>query len=144
MVRTQRHISSARRTSVATGESRKKMPVASLLGRWHIVEMSEWDMKGLKKEGQPYISVKRSGAGEFQFGLTEGSLCGSFKRTPEGALFDFTWAGCDECDPAFGDGWIRMKDARTAEGEIRFHAGDVSRFCARRAAASSTGKMRRY
>lgn len=132
-----------RRISPAAGKPPKWAAASFLLGRWHIVEMELWDVKDLKKEGQPYIDVKRSGSGEFKFGLTEGSLDGSFKRTPEGWLFDFTWEGVDELEEVFGDGWMRMADEKTAQGEIRFHLGDVSRFSARRAVASPIGKRRR-
>ena len=140
MANTQRQDGSAGRRGAKTGRPHKRMAASSLLGRWRIVEMSEWDKKDINIEGQAYISVRRSGMGEFRFGLTEGSLDGSFKRAPEGWLFDFTWEGYDECDHVFGDGWMRMRDADTAEGEIRFHAGDVSKFRARRSKNGIVGE----
>jgi hypothetical protein len=51
--------------------------------------------------------------------------------TPE--RFDFTWEGNDECDEAFGSGWLILKSADELEGSIGFLGGDRSAFAARRA-----------
>jgi hypothetical protein len=48
-------------------------------------------------------------------------------------IFDFTFEGNDECDSANGDGWMKINEDRTAEGEIRFHLGDTSKFFAKKA-----------
>ncbi len=51
---------------------------------------------------------------------------------PEGKRFEFTWEGNDECDPASGSGWLRMKEKDLLEGKFRIHKGDSSIFLARR------------
>ena len=92
--------------------------------------MSEWDKDYCNMEVQAYIKVEKKGFGEFQFGLVSGSINGDFIIRNDEDIFDFTWEGCDECDDASGDGWMKIKENETAEGEIRFHAGDKSMFWA--------------
>ena len=58
-------------------------------------------------------------------------MSGEFKEKQP--IYDFTFEGNDECDPTNGDGWMKIKQDGTAEGEIRFHMGDCSKFWAKRA-----------
>ena len=83
-------------------------------------------------EVQAYIKIEKKGMGEFQFGLVTASLNGDFKKTNDENIFDFTFDGSDECDPTNGDGWMKIKENGTAEGEIRFHSGDKSMFWAKK------------
>lgn len=101
-------------------------------GKWHITKMSEWDEDYCNMEVKAYINIEKSGMGEFQFGLVTGSLNGDFKKTTDETIFDFTFDGMDECDPTNGDGWMKIKEDGTAEGEIRFHMGDSSKFWAKK------------
>ena len=103
-----------------------------LIGAWRIIKMSEWDKDYVDEEVKAFIRIKNSGMGEFHFGLVQGSMSGDFKKKMEGNIFDFTWEGSDECESANGDGWMRIKDDGTAEGEIRFHLGDTSKFWAKK------------
>ena len=102
------------------------------IGTWHITKMSEWDNDYVNEEVRAFIAIEKSGMGEFHFGLVQGLMSGDFKKNTEGMIFDFTWEGNDECDPANGDGWMKINDDGTAEGEIRFHAGDRSNFWAKK------------
>ncbi len=102
-------------------------------GKWNIVEMSNWDEDYFNMEVRAYIRIEKGGTGEFQFGLVSGALSGDFENTQNGAIFDFTWDGRDECDLANGDGWMETQDGKTAEGEFRIHQGDRSRFVAKKA-----------
>ena len=95
--------------------------------------MSEWDKKYCNMEVQAYIKIEKKGIGEFQFGLVFGSITGDFIIRNDEDVFDFTWEGCDKCDEASGDGWMKIKGDGTAEGEIRFHGGDKSMFWAKKA-----------
>lgn len=105
-----------------------KVRSSSLLGRWRITDMSEFDTGE-----RAHILIKTDGTGSFRFGQTRSDVLeGEFKRIPTGTLFVFTWEGSEDGDRAWGSGWMRMKDARTAEGEIRFYGRDVSRFRAQR------------
>ena len=99
---------------------------------WRITKMSEWDNDYVNEEVRAFIRIEKSGSGEFHFGLVQGSMCGDFEKSKEGMIFDFTFEGSDECDPANGDGWMKINDDGIAEGEIRFHAGDKSKFLAKR------------
>jgi hypothetical protein len=101
-------------------------------GKWDIVKMSNWDEDYFNMEVRAYIRIDKNCTGEFQFGLVSGSVDGRFKKDAEGTIFDFTWDGCDECDPANGDGWMKVKNGRTAEGEFRIHNGDTSLFWAKK------------
>jgi len=47
-------------------------------------------------------------------------------------IFVFSWEGNDECDPASGCGWCRLKDENTIEGSMKLHLGENSTFLAER------------
>ncbi len=102
-------------------------------GTWHIYEMELWDEDYFNMEVQAYITIEPNNHGCFQFGLVSGDMDGRTVNYAEGKKFEFTWEGNDECDPAFGSGWVRLKEKDTLEGEFRFHMGDSSTFLARRA-----------
>lgn len=103
------------------------------IGIWHIAKMSEWDEEYCNMDVQAYIKIEKNRSGEFQFGLVTGSMYGGFKKINAGLIFDFTWEGGDECDEASGDGWMKVSNDETAEGEIRLHGGDKSMFWAKKA-----------
>ncbi len=121
------HINHARRSRPTAKEPHTMAAASSLPGRWDIVEMSEFD-----RGNRAYITIKGDGTGVLVFGLTRGSLDGSFKKGSKGGRFDFTWEGSEDGERSWGDGWMRMADADTAEGEISFHAQEASQFRARR------------
>ena len=103
------------------------------VGKWHITKMSEWDNDYVNEEVQAFIAIEKSGSGEFHFGLVQGSMYGDFDKCDGHLIYDFTFDGSDECDPANGDGWMKVNPDGTAKGEIRFHMGDKSTFLAKRA-----------
>ncbi len=102
-------------------------------GTWHITEMELWDEDYLNMEEQAYITVTKRCTGEFQFGLVFGMLDGEVVKDGETERFEFTWEGNDECDRAFGSGWLKAKGKATLEGRIAFHEGDSSLLTAERA-----------
>jgi uncharacterized protein YndB with AHSA1/START domain len=102
-------------------------------GTWHIYEMEAWDEDYFNMEVQAYITIEPNNRGYFQFGLVSGDIDGRIVDYAEGKRLEFTWEGNDECDPASGSGWIKLKEKDTLEGEFRFHMGDSSTFLARRA-----------
>jgi len=51
---------------------------------------------------------------------------------PLPSKFEFTWEGNDECDEAFGSGWLKLPNKNTIEGKIKFYGGDSSLFSAKR------------
>lgn len=121
-----------KRPPVREGKTTQAELNRRLVGRWRIVKMSEWDDGYVNEEVWAFIEIKKSGDGEFHFGYVHGFVFGEFKKADDGMIFDFTWEGNDECDEASGDGWMKAKDDRTAEGEIRFHMGDKSKFWAKK------------
>lgn len=103
-------------------------------GTWHIYDMETWDEDYFNMEVQAYITVNSRGTGgDFQFGLVSGGIDGEIVKAGKTERFEFTWEGADECDPAFGSGWLRLKSADELEGRIKLHGGDSSIFSARRA-----------
>lgn len=102
-------------------------------GTWHITEMEAWGDEYINMEVQAYITIRRDGSGEFQFGLVSGQIDGEIETTASGDRFAFTWDGNDECDPAAGSGWLTMENKNTLEGKIKFHHGDSSTLTAERA-----------
>ena len=103
------------------------------VGRWHITKMREWDKAYCNMEVRAYIQIGKNGIGEFQFGLVQGSTSGEFKKETGYILYDFTCDGSDENDSANGDGWMKILQDGTAQGEIRFHMSGKSAFWAKRA-----------
>ncbi len=102
-------------------------------GTWHIYEMKAWDEDYFNMEVQAYIRIDSNNLGNFQFGLVSGWIDGKLVYYADGERFEFTWEGNDECDPACGSGWIRIKGDDLLDGEFRIHLGDDSTFLARRA-----------
>lgn len=103
------------------------MKEKELVGIWHIQKMEQWDEDYFNQEVQAFIRINTKSGGEFQFGLVSGELHGKIVQYLEGDKFEFMWECRDECDPAHGSGWIRLKE--TIEGEFRFYnAGDDSLF----------------
>ena len=102
-------------------------------GTWHIYEMEMWDKDYFNMEVQAYIRINSNNIGDFQFGLVLGQIDGKVVDYADGKRLEFTWEGNDECDPACGSGWVRIKEEDMLEGEIRSHLGDDSTFLTRRA-----------
>ena len=102
------------------------------IGTWHIYEMEMWDEDYFNMEVQAYIKIVSNTKGNFQFGLVTGEMDGKVVSYTNEKRFEFTWEGNDECDPAIGSGWVRIKGKDVLDGEIRFHNGDSSTFLARR------------
>ncbi len=109
------------------------MDNSEFTGTWHIFEMEQWDEDYFNMEVQAFIAIESDNSGCFQFGLVNGEIDGRVVGYPDSKRFEFTWEGNDECDPASGSGWLRMKEKDLLEGEFRFHEGDSSIFLARRA-----------
>ena len=102
-------------------------------GPWHITDMEMWDEDYFNMEVQAYIQIEEDGFGDFQFGLVSGSLDGHLEECGAEPRFTFTWDGRDEMDPVSGSGWLRPIGDGEAEGLIKIHRGDRSRFRAQRA-----------
>ncbi|HLB70242.1 MAG: hypothetical protein OIN88_15440 [Candidatus Methanoperedens sp.] len=111
----------------------KRVESMDFAGTWHIYEMEVWDEDYFNMEVQAYIRLEANNRGDFQFGLVSGDIDGRVADHADGKRFEFTWEGIDECDPASGSGWIRIREKNTLEGDFRFHDGDSSTFLARRA-----------
>jgi hypothetical protein len=107
--------------------------MSKFTGTWHIQDMETWDEDYFNMEVQAYITIAKTGSGEFQFGLVTGQIDGVITKTESGETFEFTWDGSDECDEASGSGWLKLKTKTTIEGKIKLHHGDSSLFSAKRA-----------
>ncbi|MEM9568263.1 MAG: hypothetical protein AAF974_08135 [Cyanobacteria bacterium P01_E01_bin.34] len=106
----------------------------SIVGTWHITEMSMWDEEYFNMEVQAFVAVPASGLGTFQFGLVQGSTDGTFDTTEQN--FHFSWEGCDEMDDCEGEGWIALDgedENHIDHGELSLESGDSSTFRAKRA-----------
>ena len=110
-----------------------KQPAERFNGTWHIYEMETWDEDYFNMEVQAYIEIGPSGSGEFQFGLVFGQLDGGIDKYGDVERFEFTWDGNDECDPASGSGWLKLRDENNMEGQIKIHHADSSKLLAKRA-----------
>lgn len=101
-------------------------------GTWHILEVEGLDGDYLNMDVFPYIKIRPSMLGNFQFGLVSGAIDGKIVDYNGEESFEFTWEGNDENDPVSGSGWIKLKDKDLLEGEFRFHLSDDWMFQAKR------------
>jgi hypothetical protein len=105
-------------------------------GMWRITEMAMWDEDYLNMEVKAFIKIDSKGMGEFQFGLVSGQIDGEIVMDGVDERFEFTWDGNDECDPASGSGWLRLKGKNMMEGKLKLHLGDSSSLIAKRVRAN--------
>lgn len=101
-------------------------------GTWRITEMELWDQDYLDMEVEAFITIDDRGNGQFQFGLVSGHIDGDILKDGKNEKLEFTWEGNDECDPAQGSGWLKLKSKNIMNGEIKFHKGDRSGLIAKR------------
>ncbi len=83
-------------------------------------------------EVEAYIEIEQTGSGEFQFGLVSGQIDGEVVKDGKDRRFEFTWDGNDECDPASGSGWLKLKDKNSVDGRVKFHQGASSSLVTKR------------
>lgn len=105
----------------------------SFTGTWHIYEMETWDKDYFNMEVRAYVKIGADNRGDFQFGLVRGEMDGRVVDCAGEERFEFTWEGNDECNPACGSGWVKLKGKDLLEGEFRIHNGESSIFLARKA-----------
>lgn len=102
--------------------------MASLIGRWRIVEMSGWDRDVIDLVQPGFIQFTKGGTGEFGFIAVHAWLdCRPAERDGRPGV-EFSWAGSDERDQVSGRGWAYLVDDATVEGHLFFHLGDDSSF----------------
>jgi len=105
----------------------------SVLGRWRIVEMPDYEDDFTDMMEPAYILFEANGSGEFAFGCVTGQIFGGGHT----GSVEFSWVGNDEMDEAQGDGWAELRPDGSLEGTISFQGGDEANFIARRWASST-------
>jgi len=105
----------------------------SVLGRWRIVEMPDYDDDFPDMMEPAYILFAANGSGEFAFGCVTGQIFGGGDTD----AVEFSWSGNDEMDEAEGDGWAEIQPDGSLNGQICFHGGDEANFVARRETSST-------
>lgn len=99
------------------------------LGRWHIIEMEQWDADYLDMEVEAYIKFESGGRGEFQFGLVYGNMDCHYKTEKGRSYVEFTWEGNDEMDAVHGRGFaVLLQGREKIKGRIYIHHGEHSEF----------------
>jgi hypothetical protein len=111
----------------------------SVLGKWRIVEMPDYEDDYPDMMEPAYILFAKSG-GEFVFGCVTGAIPGAV----DGDAIEFIWSGNDEMEEACGDGWAELQEDGTLKGQICFHDGDEIDFTAKpwRASSQAAGRKR--
>jgi hypothetical protein len=104
----------------------------SVLGKWRIVEMPDYEEDFPDMMEPAYILFEPS-HGEFAFGCVTGAFAGA----PDRDAVAFDWDGNDEMDDASGDGWAEIQPDGSLTGEIAFHRGDEISFIAIRWTSST-------
>jgi hypothetical protein len=106
--------------------------VAGLIGRWRIVEMSDYDSDDIDLIEPGFVEFDEDGMGEFGFVAASGQI--DYRETERDGrvAVEFTWEGVDEGDSVSGRGWAVLLDETQVEGRLFFHLGDDSSFRAER------------
>src|SRR5262245_15364092 len=111
----------------------KRKPETPLLGRWHIVSMSDWDEEYFNEEVQAFVEFNPGGRSDFHFGYVQGNT--DYRLTTRGSepAVEWSWEGLDGADgtPLTGRGWAVLQDGEL-HGMIFIHDGDDSEFVAQR------------
>jgi hypothetical protein len=105
----------------------------SVLGRWRIVEMPDYEDDFPDLMEPAYILFGDHGSGEFAFGCVTGDIFGAGRTD----AVQFSWTGNQEMDEAQGDGSAETQPDGSLKGQIRFHSGDEANFIARREISST-------
>lgn len=116
----------------------KKVRLESVVGRWRIVWMSEWDQEYVDMEVPGNIIFAPAGQGSFQFGMVVGQIDWRLR----GHRVDFTWTGSCEADAMNGRGHAEIVDGEL-RGHLYIHLGDDSTFHALRQVGTLASTRRR-
>ena len=104
----------------------------SIIGRWRITEMDNWDPDAVDLVQPGFIEFDDDGLGGLSFIVVTGELdCRDADRDGRPGV-EFSWQGSDEGDDVSGRGWAALNPGGTLEGHIYFHLGDDSAFRAER------------
>jgi hypothetical protein len=99
-----------------------------LIGRWRIVEADIWDRDYLDLVEPAYLTIGKTGRGEFAFGVVNAAMELEYSRS----IVFFRWTGSDEGDEISGTGSADLQEDGTVEIELSFDAGDDAVLKARR------------
>ncbi len=97
------------------------------IGRWHILNTSEWDYDYLSMLDRPEIDISSGGYGTIRFGAFNATLDAMKDELRPDDVMQFSFAGSDEGDDVFGRGFAVIESDRMV-GRIAFHRGMVSNF----------------
>jgi hypothetical protein len=104
----------------------------SIIDRWRITEMDNWDQEAVDLVRPGFIEFDDDRLGELGFIAVTGGLdCRDADRDGRPGV-EFSWQGSDEGDDVCGRGWAALNPDGTLEGHIYFHLGDDSAFRAER------------
>lgn len=120
-----------KREEIPRPKKRVARSKSSLLGRWRITWMEQWDQDFVDAEVEGYFEFGPRGSGKFQFGYVQGGIDYRVVERDGKPAVEFSWDGNDEMDPAQGRGWA-VRDGDEIEGMIFIHRGDESQFRAKR------------
>jgi hypothetical protein len=97
------------------------------VGKWRIIEMSEWEQDFVDLVAPGHLTIKADGMGDLAFGAFEAGLDCRVEKKSDSERLSFSFAGFDEGDEASGRGWAVVK-GNQMEGWFSFHLGDESTF----------------
>jgi len=101
----------------------------SLIGRWRIVEMEQWDKDYIDMLVPGHITIGKDGTGTFHFGAVEAEVDCRDESIGGVERLEFSFEGEDEGDQVCGRGWAQIT-GQSMTGRIYFHMGDDSGFTA--------------
>lgn len=104
----------------------------SIVGRWRITEMDNWDQEAVDLVQPGFIEFDDDGLGGLGFIVVTGELDWRDADRDGRPGVEFSWQGSDEGDDVTGRGWAALNPDGTLEGRVYFHLGDDSAFRAER------------
>ena len=112
-------------------EHPKRNPLRPFIAEFAISDISGFDKKELKDNGEPYFNIREDGTGSFHFGFVNSIFKGKIIEKKDDEIFEFTWQGTDEDEEVSGTGYALIgEDEESIEGEICFEDGDEHYFSA--------------
>ena len=112
----------------------KKVPTFAKVfaGRWHIVEMDQWDEDFLDLIEEVHLTFEGAASGVIAFGAVKGFLDVRYDTRDGSACAEFSWEGYDDKNPRSGRGWVTLVTAGRLVGHFYIHKGDDSGFVCHR------------
>ena len=117
----------------ASPKANAQSALPNFSGKWHIIEMSNFDEDFLEEGDEPAQITLKSDQyglnGSYSFSYSQGHIEGRVFHFGDEAILIFSAEGSDEGDEVNTAGWMKLTSANQLEGEF---VNDYGAFVAKR------------